>query len=161
MAAGTATITVQAKTISGGTPESLTKTVAVAVKEQVATPVITFEPSTTDNGATAKTTITCATEGAVIYYTINSDDPTPTTSAKKKDTKKFFLDATTAGASACRKNIVWEDLYKQTLYLPKDELEQQKLASYLTSLTNQITLQTQRLEKLKQIKSACLDNMFV
>lgn len=39
--------------------------------------------------------------------------------------------------------------------------EQQQIADYFTSLDTQITLQTQRLEKLKQIKSACLDNMFV
>lgn len=39
--------------------------------------------------------------------------------------------------------------------------EQQAIASYFTSLDKQITLQTQRLEKLKQIKSACLDKMFV
>lgn len=96
-----------------------------------------------------------------IYYIHDCNPELLSHWIKREETKKFFLDATTAGASACRKNIVWEDLYKQTLYLPKDELEQQKLASYLTSLTNQITLQTQRLEKLKQIKSACLDNMFV
>lgn len=41
-------------------------------------------------------------------------------------------------------------------------LEEQKLiGNYFTSLDRQITLQTQRLEKLKQIKSACLDKMFV
>ena len=96
-----------------------------------------------------------------IYYIHDCNPELLSHWIKREETKKFFLDATTAGASACRKNIVWEDLYKQTLYLPKDELEQQKLASYLTSLTNQITLQTKRLEKLKQIKSACLDNMFV
>jgi len=39
--------------------------------------------------------------------------------------------------------------------------EQIKIASYFTSLDTQITYQSQRLEKLKQIKSACLDNMFV
>ena len=39
--------------------------------------------------------------------------------------------------------------------------EQQHIADYFTSLDSQITLQTQRLEKLKQIKSACLDKMFV
>jgi type I restriction enzyme S subunit len=39
--------------------------------------------------------------------------------------------------------------------------EQKAIASYFTSLDTQITLQSQRLEKLKQIKSACLDNMFV
>lgn len=39
--------------------------------------------------------------------------------------------------------------------------EQQAIASYFTSLDRQITLQSQRLEKLKQIKAACLDKMFV
>ena len=39
--------------------------------------------------------------------------------------------------------------------------EQQAIASYFTSLDRQITLQSQRLEKLKQIKTACLDKMFV
>ena len=44
---------------------------------------------------------------------------------------------------------------------PKSKLEQQKIASYFCNLDNQISLQTQRLEKLKQIKAACLDKMFV
>ena len=39
--------------------------------------------------------------------------------------------------------------------------EQQKIASYFCNLDKQISLQTQRLEKLKQIKAACLDKMFV
>lgn len=39
--------------------------------------------------------------------------------------------------------------------------EQMQIANFFRSLDRQITLQTQRLEKLKQIKAACLDNMFV
>ena len=39
--------------------------------------------------------------------------------------------------------------------------EQQSIASFFTSLDRQITLQSQRLEKLKQIKAACLGKMFV
>ena len=39
--------------------------------------------------------------------------------------------------------------------------EQQKIASYFCNLDKQISLQTQHLEKLKQIKAACLDKMFV
>ena len=39
--------------------------------------------------------------------------------------------------------------------------EQQSIASFFTSLVRQITLHAQRLEKLKQIKAACLDKMFV
>lgn len=39
--------------------------------------------------------------------------------------------------------------------------EQKQIAEYFRSIDTRISLQTQRLEKLKQIKSACLDNMFV
>ena len=39
--------------------------------------------------------------------------------------------------------------------------EQQSIASFFTSLDRQIALHAKRLEKLKQIKAACLDKMFV
>lgn len=52
------------------------------------------------------------------------------------------------------------EISKAEIMVPSYE-EQQQIASYFTNLDTQITLQTQRLEKLKQIKSACLDNMFV
>lgn len=45
------------------------------------------------------------------------------------------------------------------LFPSKDE--QHQIASFFCSLDSQISLQEQRLEKLKQIKSACLDKMFV
>ena len=48
----------------------------------------------------------------------------------------------------------------EVLY-PESKQEQKKIADYFTSLDKQIYLQSQRLEKLKQIKSACLDKMFV
>ena len=49
---------------------------------------------------------------------------------------------------------------RATISLPS-LAEQQAIASYFTSLDRQISLQSQRLKKLKQIKSACLDKMFV
>ena len=52
------------------------------------------------------------------------------------------------------------DIEKVDMFIPSFA-EQRTIASYFTSLDRQINLQTQRLEKLKQIKSACLDNMFV
>lgn len=52
------------------------------------------------------------------------------------------------------------DIEKVSILMPS-YAEQQQIASYFTSLDSQITLHSQRLEKLKQIKSACLDNMFV
>lgn len=39
--------------------------------------------------------------------------------------------------------------------------EQQQIASYFTALDRLITLEQERLEKLRQVKSACLDTMFV
>lgn len=74
--------------------------------------------------------------------------------------KFFFLNATTAGASLCRKNIVWDDLYKQIVLIPSKN-EQVKIGLFFSNLDKQISLQAQRLEKLKQIKAACLDKMFV
>ncbi len=58
-------------------------------------------------------------------------------------------------------NISAEDFLDINIIYPKDLLEQQKIASYFCNLDRQISLQTQRLEKLKQIKAACLDKMFV
>lgn len=58
-------------------------------------------------------------------------------------------------------NIGAEDFLDIDIVLPKSKEEQQKIASYFTSLDKQISLQEARLEKLKHIKSACLDKMFV
>ena len=46
------------------------------------------------------------------------------------------------------------------IWIPSLE-EQNTIANYLKALDRQITLHTQRLEKLNQIKAACLDRMFV
>lgn len=62
---------------------------------------------------------------------------------------------------ATRYNLSKNNFCNAELLLPKTRKEQSLIANYFVSLDSQITLQTQRLEKLKQIKSACLDNMFV
>ncbi len=58
-------------------------------------------------------------------------------------------------------NIGAEDFLDIDIILPDSKEEQQQIATYFTSLDKQITLQEQRLEKIKQIKAACLDKMFV
>lgn len=65
--------------------------------------------------------------------------------------------ATGSGVPTLNRN----DIHKHIISIPSDIEEQRAIANYFTSLDHQITLQTQRLEKLKQIKSACLDKMFV
>ena len=57
-------------------------------------------------------------------------------------------------------NISDETALSGEIWIPSLQ-EQQKIASYFYNLDKQISLQTQRLEKLKQIKAACLDKMFV
>lgn len=58
-------------------------------------------------------------------------------------------------------NIGANDFLDINIWKPESKDEQQAIASYFTSLDHQISLQSQCLEKLKQIKSACLDKMFV
>lgn len=58
-------------------------------------------------------------------------------------------------------NLKYPTFSQIKVYYPKSKEEQQKIATYFTSLDKQISLQEVRLEKLKQIKSACLDKMFV
>ena len=73
---------------------------------------------------------------------------------------KYMFDNGNTGARFDRLAISDEDFMKMPI--PDiDFEEQQAIASYFTSLDRQISLQSQRLEKLKQIKSACLDKMFV
>lgn len=58
-------------------------------------------------------------------------------------------------------NIATIDFFDIYIWMPDSVKEQQSIASFFTSLDRQIALHTQRLEKLKQIKAACLDKMFV
>lgn len=58
-------------------------------------------------------------------------------------------------------NISDETSLQGNIVIPKTIDEQCKIVEYFQSLDRQITLQTNRLEKLKQIKAACLDKMFV
>ena len=52
-------------------------------------------------------------------------------------------------------------LQEYRIKMPMNIDEENAIGNYFTSLDRQISLQSQRLEKLKQIKSACLDKMFV
>lgn len=58
-------------------------------------------------------------------------------------------------------NIATRDFFDIYIWMPDCVKEQQSIASFFTSLDRQIALHTKRLEKLKQIKAACLDKMFV
>ena len=58
-------------------------------------------------------------------------------------------------------NISDEVSLQGDIMLPNTLEEQLRIVEYLQTLDHQIALYAQRLEKLKQIKAACLDKMFV
>ena len=59
------------------------------------------------------------------------------------------------------KGMTKDDLLSKSIFAPKDEVEQQQLGSYFRTLDILITLHQRKLEKLKKIKSAMLEKMFV
>ena len=93
-------------------------------------------------------------------YDLNNCNPEFVQSwVKRDDTKKFFLAATTEGASQCRKNIEWETLGKQTISMPSLD-EQKRIGSFFQQLDNLITLHQSKAEKLQKIKKSLLERMF-
>ena len=91
--------------------------------------------------------------------TDNNIDPTCVAYMMRSHIGRRIMSILAQGAT--RYNLSKNCFCKAVLVLPKNIAEQRAIASYFTTLDRQITLQTQRLEKLKQIKAACLDKMFV
>ena len=78
---------------------------------------------------------------------------------KSDAAKRFFYNATTVGASVCRRNVEWDTLYEQSLFLPSLP-EQEKIANLLTLLSNRIEKQRQLIIALKKYKRGLLSNAF-
>ena len=78
---------------------------------------------------------------------------------KSEAAKRFFYNATTVGASVCRRNVEWETLYEQALYLP-NVAEQEKIAGLLTLLSNRISKQQQFVAALKKYKRGAFEAVF-
>ena len=79
---------------------------------------------------------------------------------KREETNQFFYDATTVGASQCRRNVDWNALYEQRILLPHIE-EQQKIADFLSAYDEAIRYAKQELDKWKELKKGLLQQMFV
>ena len=73
---------------------------------------------------------------------------------------KFYKRVMSMTAKSFVDSVRMDMIADMEVAYPNQE-KQQQIASYFTSLDRRITLETQRLEKLKQIKAACLDKMFV
>lgn len=77
---------------------------------------------------------------------------------KKDSTKNFFLSCTTEGASVCRKNIDWNALKNNLLFLPNLD-EQKKIGTFFSKLDHLITLHQHKLNILKDIKKYMIFGM--
>ena len=94
-------------------------------------------------------------------YTINGDDPYFINAwVKSEHAKNFFMSATTEGDSLCRKNIEWEFLYDKKICVPSLS-EQEKIGLFLTTLDKLIAKLEAKLDKLRKLKQALLEKMFV
>lgn len=94
-------------------------------------------------------------------YTINGEDPYFINAwVKSEHAKSFFMSATTEGASLCRKNIEWEFLYDKKICIPSIP-EQEKIGVFLTTLDKLIAKLEAKLDKLRKLKQALLDKMFI
>lgn len=78
---------------------------------------------------------------------------------KSDAAKHFFYNATTVGASMCRRNVEWETLYEQPLFLPSTD-EQDKIASFLSFLTQRIDAQQKYVATLKKYKRGVMQKVF-
>lgn len=58
-------------------------------------------------------------------------------------------------------NLKYPALSEIEILIPNDIREQKHIADYFTNLDNLITLQARKLEKLRNIKSSCMEKMFV
>ena len=79
---------------------------------------------------------------------------------KSDAAKRFFYNATTVGASVCRRNVEWDTLYEQSLYLPCRD-EQEKVAKFLGLLSNRINKQQQFVSALKKYKRGLHKLVFI
>lgn len=78
---------------------------------------------------------------------------------KREATKKFFFDATTTGASECRRNVMWDELYKQKMGVPSLP-EQQKIADFLSNVDEVIAASEEEVANLEQQKKAVMQKIF-
>ena len=78
---------------------------------------------------------------------------------KSAAAKRFFYNATTVGASVCRRNVEWDTLYEQPLYLPGID-EQDKIVKFLSLISERINKQQQFIVSLKKYKRGLLNQIF-
>ena len=94
------------------------------------------------------------------YDIINADAYFVSQLIKVKSFYNLVDKCSNAGASACRKNIEWQSLYDSYLSFPTLP-EQRKIADFLFVADHQITFEEKRLDTMRLIKKALLQQLFV
>ena len=78
---------------------------------------------------------------------------------KRDITKQFFYNATTVGASGCRRNVDWEMLYSQLFAVPSLP-EQQKIAEFLSTIDTVIAKQKETVSAWEERKKGMMQKLF-
>ena len=78
---------------------------------------------------------------------------------KRHAARKFFYDATTVGASQCRRNVDWEELYQQTIAVPSPS-EQHKIADLLSAVDDVISAQEAEVAAWEKRKKGVMQKLF-
>lgn len=78
---------------------------------------------------------------------------------KRYAARKFFYDATTVGASQCRRNVDWEELYQQTIAVPSPS-EQRKIADLLSAVDDVIAAQEAEVAAWEKRKKGVMQKLF-
>lgn len=78
---------------------------------------------------------------------------------KREEAKKFFYDATTTGASQCRRNVEWETLYEQPIMMPSIN-EQKVIVDFFALYDQKIDIQREKVKALETRKKGLLQQIF-
>lgn len=70
-----------------------------------------------------------------------------------------FMEVANISSGSKMPRADWNLVSKSQFLLPASYAEQKRIASFFRSLDTKISLQTKRIEKLKQLKTACLSRM--
>ena len=93
-------------------------------------------------------------------YLVSSDEAEFLNACMGASWYKKFLVTGVSGGNGAIGNLSKDELEKCEFYIPKEKEERNRIASFFTNLDKQITLQSQQVEKLMQLKKACL-NQFI
>lgn len=96
-----------------------------------------------------------------IAFEVNPDLITEDFLAIVLSSPQMFFKLSSLSSGGTAKGVSQKSLSTVDVFVPKDITEQTKIGSYFKKLDKLISLHQEELEKLKNIKKACLEKMFV